>query len=62
MCASQKKTNKSLAVVYVIKKVRLQQTRSKLNCFVGLVEGGTNRINVMLCCRVIDAYPTSNDE
>ena len=55
------KTNKSLEVGYVIKKVRqLFSKHSQSNCFVGLVEGGTNRKKCsVLCCEVIDA--TSKD-
>ena len=38
------KTNKSLEVAYVIKKVRqLFSKHSQKDCFAGLVEGGTNR-------------------
>ena len=44
------KTNKSWGVIYVIKKVRqLFSKHSQLDCFVGLVEGGTNRRNVVCC-------------
>ena len=46
------KTNKSWEVVYVIEKVRqLFSKHSQFDCFVGLVEGGTNRRNVV-CCAV----------
>ena len=46
------KTNISWEVAYVIEKVRqLFGKHSLLDCFVGLLEGGTGRINVV-CCAV----------
>ena len=57
------KSNKSREVVFSIKKVRqLFSKYSQEDCFVGLVEGGTNRKKCnVLCCRVIDACTISND-
>ena len=56
------KTKKSWEVVYIIEKVRqLFSKHSQEDCFVGLVEGGTDRKSVVLCCKVIDACTTSND-
>ena len=46
------KTNYSWEVLYVITKVRQLFTKhSQLDCFISLVEGGTNRKNVV-CCAV----------
>ena len=57
------KTNKSWEIVYVIEKVRqLFSKHSQKDCFVGLVEGGTDRKKCsVLCCKVIDACTTSNE-
>ena len=45
------KTNNSWEVVYVIEVTQLFSKHSQKDCFVGLVEGGTNRKNVV-CCAV----------
>ena len=46
------KTNKSWEVVYAIMKIRqLFSKHSQLDCFVGFVEDGTDRKNV-LCSAV----------
>ena len=57
------KTNKSWEVVSVIEKVRqLFSKRSQYDCFVGLVEVGTDRKKCsVLCCKVVDACTTSDD-
>ena len=44
-------TNKSWEVVYVIEVRQLFSKHSQYDCFVGLVEGGTDRKNVV-CCAV----------
>ena len=46
------KTNKSWEAAYVIEKVKqLFSKHSQQDCLVGLVEGGTDRKNVV-CCAV----------
>ena len=57
------KTNKSREVVCVIEKVRqLFSKHSQQDCFVGLLDCGTDRKKCrVLCCVVIDACTTSND-